>query len=201
MKGVTRHKCFISYKKEDEDYKKLIGDELGDHLIDNSLLEPINSDDPDYVMRKIREDHLSTESTVTIFLIGKYSAENLGEKEQQYIKRELQASLYNGKGNTRNGILGIVLPEMYGEIYRGTYSCSKCGNNHNHVAINDKTVIREFSTNYYLYKPEGTCGYPDANRYCVLAKWEDFVIKPDFYIQRSYDNRSEDIADRVIVYP
>lgn len=99
------HKCFISFKTEDMDYKKKIQEDMDIDMIDKSLDEPINSDDEDYIMRKIREDYLA-DSTVTIYLIGEYSAENSFLQDQTYIKRELQASLYNGENNTKNGILG-----------------------------------------------------------------------------------------------
>lgn len=69
------HKCFISFKTEDMDYKKKIQEDMDIDMIDKSLDEPINSDDEDYIMRKIREDYLA-DSTVTIYLIGEYSAEN-----------------------------------------------------------------------------------------------------------------------------
>ncbi len=196
------HKCFISFKKEDENFKKTIQswtdiDKID--MIDKSLNTPINSDDKEYIMRKIREDYLS-DSTVTIFLIGSHSAENLGEDEQKYIKRELQASLYNGEGNTRNGILGVVLPEMYHEIYKGDYVCSKCQKVHNWVALNDSTVIREFSKNYYLNN-HGHCGYAEGDRYCILVKWDDFEKSPNTYIDMAFNKRSESIADDVVVYP
>ena len=143
------HKCYISFKQEDKDY----------------------------IMRKIREDYLS-DSTVTIFLIGSHSSESLGEEEQKYIKRELQASLYDGKeGNSRNGILGVVLPDMYSAIYKGQYICSECGENHNAVYINNSTVIKEFSANYYLNN-HGKCAYWEDDRYCVLVKWCEFEKNP-----------------------
>ena len=114
------HKCFISFKTEDAKYKTEIqkwSDNNKVDMIDKSLNEPIDSEDEDYIMRKIREDYLA-DSTVTIVLIGVHSAENQGEEEQKYIKRELQASLYNGKNNTRNGVLGVVLPDMINKIYK-----------------------------------------------------------------------------------
>jgi hypothetical protein len=196
------HKCFISFKREDEVYKRAIqcwcaADKVD--MIDKSLNEAIDSENPDYVMRKIREDYLS-DSTVTIFLIGTHSAEVLGREEQQYIKRELQASLYNGEGNSRNAILGVVLPEMYSAIYKGTYQCSTCHKNHNWVAINDDTVIKEFSRNYYLNN-HGNCGYSEDDRYCVLVKWDDFKINPNQYIDEAYKKRGQEIAKDVIVYP
>lgn len=199
MSEKERHKCFISFKKENEAYKKTIKNSFGDKLIDKSLNQPIDSEDEDYIMRQIREKHLS-DSTVTIFLIGNCSNENLGVDEQVYIKRELQASLFNGEGNTRSGILGVVLPEMYEKIYKGSYTCTKCGNSHNHVAINDSTVIREFSVNYYI-EPHDGCGWTEDQRYCVLVKWDDFIKSPDTYIDKAYNKRDSDIAKKVKVYP
>lgn len=196
------HKCFISFKKEDEGYKKEIqrwNENNKVDMIDKSLNEAIDSEDPDYVMRKIREDYLS-DSTVTIFIIGLRSNENLGWEEQQYIKRELQASLYNGEGNTRSGILGVVLPEMYDVIYKGAYKCNECHNNHNWVAINDATVIKEFSRNYYL-NSHGKCAYSKEDRYCILVKWDDFKADPNKYIEQAYNKRGQDIANEVVVYP
>ena len=101
----------------------------------------IDSQNGDYIMQVIRDDYLK-DSTVTICLIGTHSSENegydyLGRQKNYFIIRELQASLYNGKNNTRNGILGVVTPEMYDSIYKGTYSCSECGGNHNWVNMDD----------------------------------------------------------------
>lgn len=198
--SITNHKCFISFKMEDEGYKNEIIDDLGDQMIDKSLHESIDSDDPDYVMRKIREDYLS-DSTVTIFIIGMKSNENLGYSEQQYIKRELQASLYNGDGNSRNGILGVVLPSMTAAIYRGKYTCGTCGKEHDYVAINDATVIKEFSKNYYIDSPSAGCCWGEDDRYCVLVKWADFKATPQNYINQAFDKRTAPIAWKVTVYP
>ena len=196
------HKCFISFKKEDESYKKIIQSWVDDNkvdMIDKSLGTPIDSDDENYIMRKIREDYLS-DSTVTIFLIGNYSAEDLGHEEQKYIKRELQASLYNGVGNSRSGILGVVLPQMNEKIYKGLKACNICNSSHNIVDINDHTVIKEFSRNYYLNN-HGKCAYSEDDRYCVLVKWADFKASPNNFIEQAFNKRSQPIADDVVVYP
>lgn len=196
------HKCFISFKKEDESYKKIIQSWVDNNkvdMIDKSLDTPIDSDDDNYIMRKIREHYLS-DSTVTIFLIGNYSAEDLGHEEQKYIKRELQASLYNGVGNSRSGILGVVLPQMYEKIYKGLKSCNVCNGSHNIVDINDHTVIKEFSRNYYLNN-HGKCAYSEEDRYCVLVKWDEFRDTPNNYIEKAFNKRSQPIADYVVVYP
>ena len=125
---------------------------------------------------------------------------SLTPEEQKYIKRELQASLYNGRGNTRNGILGVVLPQMYSTIYKGTESCVVCKGSHNIIDINDSTVIKEFGRNYYLNN-HGKCAYSEEDRYCVLVKWEDFATAPNVYIEKAFNKRGQPIADDVIVYP
>lgn len=198
---IINHRCFISYKKEDIKYKDYLVDNISkDGFIDKSLDRVINSDDGDYVMKVIRQDYLK-DSTVTIFLIGVNSSENegvdwLGRDKNYFIQRELQSSLYAGDGNTMNGILGVVLPEMYNCIYRGSERCIFCNNEHNIVQINDSTVIREFSENYYI-RPHDGCAWKENERYCELVKWDEFIKKPNLYIDLAFEKRSSAIADKV----
>ena len=192
------HKCFISFKTEDMPYKKHIHDYLDVDMIDKSLHEPINSEDEDYIMRKIRDNYLS-DSTVTIFLIGEKSAENLPYENQNFLKRELQASLFHGNGNTRNGILGVVLPNMYERVYGGKGICSACGNSHNYVNINNNTTISEFAYNYYI--PNTKCAWSEEDRYCVLVKWNDFCADPETYIDKAFNKRNQPISDKIKVKP
>jgi len=192
------HKCFISFKKEDEAYKKHIQNKLSIDMIDKSLDDAIDSDDEDYIMQKIREDYLS-DSTVTIHLIGVFGAENNVLEDQTYIKRELQASLYNGESNSRSGILGVVLPSMYGTIFKGSITCWKCGNSHNLVIIDDTTVVKEFSYNYYI--PHNKCAWTDEDRYCILVKWDDFCKDPEKYIELAFTKKDSPISAKVVVYP
>ncbi|WP_240163810.1 TIR domain-containing protein [Spirosoma taeanense] len=168
-------------------------------MIDKSLNEPVNSLDEDYIMRVIRQNYLS-DSTVTIHLIGLYGAENRRQYEQRFIKRELQASLYHGLGNTQNGVLGIVLPDLYNAVYCGSGICPKCGNSHNYVYINDSTTIKEFSYNYYIPKLN-KCSWGEEDRFCVLVKWEDFVKNPEFYIEQAFQKRNADISNYTRLRP
>lgn len=190
-----KHKCFISFKTEDIKYKEYIQNDLDVDMIDKSLNDPIASENEDYIMRKIREDYLK-DSTVTICLIGEYSAENNILENQHYIKRELQASLYDNP----NGILGIVLPSMTNKIYRGTYTCDHCGETHNCVVIDDTTTIKEFSVNYYIPDHEG-CSWSPDERYCVLVKWDDFIASPDAYINNAFVKRTEPVRNKITVFP
>lgn len=202
----SRRKCYISYKFEDEFYKNKIVEKYGDSIfIDKSQKVEIDSDNPDVIMQQIREKYLR-DTTVTIFLIGTRSYEKYrdskdlssGYDSQIIIRREITSSLYNGKGNTRNGLLGVVLPEMEEKIYKGSYRCSHCGCNINCVKIDNDTVIKEFAQNYYL-KPDGCDHYSEDGRYAVLVKFNDFMANPEHYIEQAFEKRTQPIANLVRV--
>lgn len=188
------HKCFISFKTEDSYYKDEIQKKLGKDMIDKSLNQPIDSKDEDYVMRVIRRDHLQ-DSTVTLVLIGSHSAEYAVGEYQGYIKRELQASLYDDP----NGILGIVLPEMYDTIYKGTEIIDN--QKVSIVIIDNLTIIREFNYNYYLPDPQNKKFWQYEDRYCNLVKWDDFTDNPDKYIDQAFDKRTSPARNKVKVFP
>lgn len=192
------HKVFISFKDEDKEYKKFIQEIEGLDYVDKSLDEPIDSTDEDYILQRIRSDYLA-DSTVTIHLIGLHGTEDQGAYEQRFIKRELQGSLYDGKNNTKSGILGIVLPQATDYVYKGKQTCSRCGESHDIVKIDNGTTIREFSYNFYI--PNEKCAHSDEDRYCVLVTWEDFVRDPESHINAAFDKRFEPIADKTKVYP
>lgn len=194
------HKCFISYKKEDQAYRDyLVNNMGGENFVNKTLDRTIDSFDGNYVMRVIREDYLC-DSTVTLFLIGEHSSENEGYDaygdKNYFIKRELAASLFNGEQNTRNGLVGIVLPAMYAQVYKGEASCVTCGKNHSIIDITDRTTIREFSYNYYT-QPHSSCSWSDDDQYCVLVKWDDFIANPTKYINQGFDKRYADVATRI----
>ncbi|MDN6290993.1 MAG: TIR domain-containing protein [Tetragenococcus koreensis] len=195
---ADKHKCFISFKSENMGYKEYIQEELNVDMIDKSLNDPINSEDEEYIMKKIRSDYLY-DSTVTIHLIGSYSAENNLLEDQYYIKKELQASLSNTVLHNKSGILGVALPEVYDTIFGGKQTCLSCGEEHSIVNINNSTTITEFSYNYYI--PNEKCAWSEDDRYCVLVKWDDFIKTPNDYIHQAYEKRFEKIAKKTKVRP
>lgn len=197
---MSTHKCFISFKTHDMEFKKYIQENLAVDMIDKSLNEPIDSQDEDYIMRKIREDYLK-DSTVTIHLIGSESSENNYWQNQNYIKRELQASLSDTSAGKRNGILGVVLPSMYDRIYRGKQACFTCFKNHDVVNINEDTTVKEFSYNFYLPLDNDKHVWSEEDRYCILVKWDDFKKSPNRYIDQAFGKRSSDIVKKIKVRP
>ncbi|WP_082181255.1 TIR domain-containing protein [Actinomyces timonensis] len=107
----TRHKCFISYHHADEhEVEQFIQtfDHNQDILIARGIGasmsgDIIDSNDNDYIMRRIREKYLR-DTTVTIVLIGK---ETWGRK---FVDWEIAASLRNTKLSPASGLLAITLP-------------------------------------------------------------------------------------------
>lgn len=107
----TRHKLFISYhhddQKEVEKFIETFADErnvfIARALGVDMEQDIIDSDDTDYVMKRIRELYLK-DSTVTVVLMGKCTW------ARRYVDWELQASLRSGGTVTPNGLLGIKLP-------------------------------------------------------------------------------------------
>ena len=195
------HGCFISFKKEDLYYRDRIVEKLGnERILGKSLNKWIDSEDIDYVMQQIRE-HFMSGTSVTLYIIGKHSSENEGlddngHNHQSFMIRELQATLYDGKGNRRSGLLGIVLPSMEEKIYLGSSKCPHCGDIVSHVNISDSTVLREFSENYWLVM--GACNhYLEEGRFCVLVRYSQFMQDPDKYIEQAYKKLGEPINKQV----
>lgn len=192
------HKAYVSFKAEDMDYRDKVLELPNLDCIHKRFTTPINSDNEDYILECIREEYLS-DSTVTIHLIGLYGSDDRGWDEQKFIKRELRASLFDGKNNTKNGILGIVLPDAVSRIYKGDVTCATCGGTHNLLTLNNSTTIREFSYNYFI--PNGKCYWPDEDRYCVLATWDEFCKSPTSYVDKAFDKREAPIASKTLVRP
>lgn len=107
----TKHKVFISFYRGDTDE---VGEFLDKWAYDKGVFTPkvigvyddkqlIDSDDTDYVMRRIREDYIG-DATVTLVLIGKCT------HSRRYVDWELMASLRRGADKLPNGVLGIPLP-------------------------------------------------------------------------------------------
>lgn len=207
------HGCFISYKKDDIRYVRLIANKLSELSIPCSYLDrTIDSENIDTVISVLRNEYMNNKP-VTLFLIGKNSYEDTELRwknkygyylkhpeynEQSFIIRELRATLSDYDGNPRHGVVGIVLPEMVSEIFKGTYECPHCGDVINHIALNDDTVIREFHKNYYLLPVSNECDhYDEDGRYCVLCKFDDFINNPEEYINRAYDKSISKLADSV----
>lgn len=100
---------FLSHHHADEaEVKRFFAEADGRachcRMVDSSE-EPINSDDYDYVMRVIREQHLAN-SSVSIVMIGRCTA------ARKYVDWEIASSLRDDPVNHRSGLMGIFLPSL-----------------------------------------------------------------------------------------
>lgn len=102
LEKPVKHKIFVSYHHSlDQAYYDAFSAHFDDKLEaihDKSLDEEIDSDNVDYVMRRIREEYL-TGTSCTIVLIG---SETYARK---YIDWEIKATL-----DKKHGLIGVYLP-------------------------------------------------------------------------------------------
>lgn len=98
----VKHKVFVSYHHAgDQAYYDAFSrafHDAYDVIYDNSLEREVDSDDVDYVMRRIRENYI-TGSSCTIVLVGE---KTWGRK---YVDWEIKATL-----EKKHGLIGVHLP-------------------------------------------------------------------------------------------
>lgn len=112
---TTRHKVFISYHHDaDQAYADKIRDIYGgEAIIDKSMYDDFSHLQTETILNKIRKEHL-LDSTVTIVLVGEHT---WGRK---WIDWEIYASLRPYAERTRNGLVGIYLPNHRKKHFRLT---------------------------------------------------------------------------------
>jgi hypothetical protein len=98
----TRPRIFTSYHhRGDQQYCEMFSNAFHDNyetIYDNSLERQIDSDDVDYVMRKIRENYI-TGTSCTIVLVGYETW------VRKYVDWEIKATL-----DKKHGLIGVHLP-------------------------------------------------------------------------------------------
>lgn len=102
---MTKHKVFISYYHQDDQYyKNYIDTFLSGNIINKSVMPgEYNSDNSDqYIKRLIREDKVS-DSSVVVVLIGPNT------RKRKHVDWEISAGL-NPSVNGNSGLVGILLP-------------------------------------------------------------------------------------------
>lgn len=99
---LTKRKIFVSYHhaldQRWHDAFSTIMTEVYDSVTDNSLERALDSDDPEYVMRRIREKHI-TGTSCTVVLCG------FETPWRKYVDWEIKATL-----DKNHGLVGVALP-------------------------------------------------------------------------------------------
>lgn len=110
---MPKRKVFVSYHHDDQDEVEDFLSEFEDSFTAKVLGvsdedDFIESDDSDYIMRRIREKYL-TDSTVTIVLIGSCTW------SRKYVDWEIASTLRNDTNNKRSGLLAVTLKSLANE--------------------------------------------------------------------------------------
>jgi hypothetical protein len=108
----VKHRCFISYDNVDQESVDKFCDKFEGSFIRRGIAmeqAKIDSDDLNYVMRRIRELYL-LDSTVTIVLIGKCTW------ARKFVDWEIQASLRQSQNGLPNGLVAIQLMESFTKL-------------------------------------------------------------------------------------
>jgi len=106
---TQKRKCFVSYHKSDKAAVDDFIEKFGSRFIRRGMEmtdDIINSNNTDYVMKRIRELYLD-DSTVTLVLIGRCTW------ARRYVDWEIQASLRQPANGLPNGLVAIQLGESY----------------------------------------------------------------------------------------
>jgi hypothetical protein len=106
FKNDVRHKVFVSYHHDNDEYYRDEFDELTNEIV---IPKSVQKDDIDpflpteTIRQKIRDEYLR-DSTVTIVLIGAQTW------QRKHVDWEIGSSIRNTRLNPRSGLLGIILP-------------------------------------------------------------------------------------------
>ena len=107
MNQAKRHKVFISFHHQDQEYKDLFVRMMGDDIVDRSVedgdIEDLNNIKTETVRQEIRDEFIA-DATVTVVLIGPCTW------QRKHVDWEIGSGLRDTKKNSRCGLMGILLP-------------------------------------------------------------------------------------------
>ena len=103
---TKRHKVFVSFHHDDQEYKDQFVDMMEGYIVDESIHDR-DIDDNNLRIETIRQkirDNFIADATVTVVLVGTCTW------QRKHVDWEIGSSLRNTKYNPRCGLLGILLP-------------------------------------------------------------------------------------------
>ena len=107
---MLKHKVFISYHHDDQNYKDMLSKFGQDNDIFIDMSVDINDIDDtgktaERIRQIIRDDYLK-DSSITIILVGQNT------KNRKHVDWEIYSSMHDGIANKKSGILVINLPTI-----------------------------------------------------------------------------------------
>lgn len=177
-----RHKCFISYHHEnDQYYKNYLSDWAKENnvFIDDSVETGDISDSlRDDEIREIIRDEYLRNTTVTILLVG------TDTKYRKHVDWELYSSMYDGKVNKKSGIVVILLPTAKSEYCRAAHEGEKAEIFSKITNWTSDLSKAEYEKRF-PYLPERIIDNLNSNSKISIVNWDD-LFEYDSYT-RTYD--------------
>ena len=168
MPQVRRHKVFISFHHEDQEYKDRFARMMENNIVDRSVGD--GDIDPglpiDTVRREIRDNFIA-DATVAVVLIGPCTW------QRKHVDWEISSSLSETRKNSRCGLVGILLPN-HPDFGKKEYNphlipprlADNCAGKDPFARIYDwrkqRTVIREWI--HWAFLRRKRTPYPDNGR-------------------------------------
>lgn len=105
MSQAPRHKVFISFHHDDQDYKDLFVQMMEGNIVDQSVGDGDIDDNlsTETIRQQIRDEFIR-DATVTVVLVGPCTW------QRKHVDWEIGSSLRDTRRNSRCGLLGILLP-------------------------------------------------------------------------------------------
>ncbi len=116
---TPRHKVFISFHHDDQEYKDRFVREMGHSFVDESVADGDIDDtrlQTDTIRQEIRDQFIA-DATVAVVLIGPCTW------QRKHVDWEIGSSLRDTRNNPRCGLLGILLPN-HPDFGTGSYHAS-----------------------------------------------------------------------------
>ena len=158
MAQTKRHKVFISYHVDDQEYKDLFAQMMENDIVDKSVKDDDIDDTnlkADRIRQIIRDDYIA-DATVTVVLIGPCTW------QRKHVDWEIGSCLRDTKKNSRCGLLGILLPN-HPDFEKETYNprlipprlADNCNGNDSFASIYDWPDSQGVSAIDFLFLKHG----------------------------------------------
>ena len=174
---APRHKVFISFYHDDQEYKDRFVAMMEGNFVDKSVHDDDIDDDnlaTETIRQKIRDEFIA-DATVTVVLIGPCTW------QRKHVDWEISSSLRDTKNNSRCGLLGLLLP-----------------NHHN---------FREFANKGYQHKlipPRLADNVDGDNPFAIVERWSGSNNEANRIrqlIHQAYLRRDKDPAPNIRATP
>jgi hypothetical protein len=200
-------KVFVSYKHGDNSVQGGTARDYVDYLSENTLKNDVYKGEYNEDLSAFKDDTIKNrlkdkihDSSVTLVLISPNMKDSYKNESDQWIPWEISYSLKeimrNDKTSHTNGVLGVVLPDMYGnyDYFFKEDICRFC----NSYEVQADKLFQILKNNMLNAKKLtfSNCLYCDSyaegrRSYIEYVKWHYFISNKDYYLNRTVSIRDD----------